>query len=66
MSHAEGVVADQVGGEAHGELSCTTVFTDSPCMDADMAAVLWVAGIVVALTVLAVVWLVRRTLSRRR
>lgn len=55
-----------VGGEAHGELSCTTVFTGSPCMDANMAAVLWVAGIVVALTVVAAVWLLRRTLSQRR
>lgn len=35
-------------------------------MDANMAAVLWVAGIVVALTVVAVAWLVRRTLRRRR
>ena len=66
MPHAEDVVADQVGGESHGELSCTTVFTDSPCMDANMAAVLWVAGIVVALTVVAVAWLVRRTVRRRR
>lgn len=63
---AEEAASEQVGGEAHGELSCTTVFTDSPCMDANMAAVLWVAGIVVALTVVAVAWLVRRTLRRRR
>lgn len=66
---AELVVAQEpavVGGEAHGELSCTRVFTDSSCMDSNTAAVLWIGGVVVALTVVVVVWLVRRALRRRR
>jgi membrane protein implicated in regulation of membrane protease activity len=35
-------------------------------MDANTAAVFWVAGFVVALTVVALIWLLRRSMRRRR
>lgn len=62
----EATDAGAVSGESQGELSFSLVFTASSCMDANTVAGLWIAGIVVTLAVVVVVWLLRRSRRPRR